>query len=273
MAISALMLHWFGRLKRKGLWPSNGSMLELGPQDILTTEPVLRSVLNGLFGEETGLRVVGELFKEGTLVPNAQIRLYRALGASAYVSLDLLDPRSRYHFDLNQPVDIAERFDVVTNFGTSEHIFNIGMSLQNADLLTAQGGLLLFVLPAFGHINHGFYNIHPTLYFDLAKANGYSVEDILYIDNFGVRCRLAEADPTQDIDLDDLPIKLDPDLPAASLERQVAERYVHNATAPETRAYLDEFPMMCFDYVFAALRRNRNEAVPFTLPIQGLYRS
>ncbi|KAA0579306.1 hypothetical protein [Azospirillum sp. Sh1] len=272
MAISALMLHWFARLKRKGVWPAGGSMLELGPQDILTTEPVLQSVLNDLFGDEKGREAKESIIQDGTFLPNAQVALYKSLGASSYVSLDFLDSRSRYRMNLNDPVDIAERFDILTNFGTSEHIFNIGMSFRNADFLTKQNGIILFILPTFGHINHGFYNIHPTLYFDFAKMNEYSIEDILYIDNFGVRCRLAEREPSQPIDFDHLPIKLSASVAAPMLERQVAERYIHNATAPETRAYSDEFPMLCFDYVFAALRRDRAEGIPFAPPIQGLYR-
>jgi SAM-dependent methyltransferase len=271
MAISALMLHWFTRLKRKEIWGNGASMLELGPQDILTTEPVLRGVLNGFFGSKDGERTANKMFGECGLLPNAQIHLYRALGVSSYASLDLLDPRSRYRFDLNEPVDMVDRFDIVTNFGTSEHVFNIGMSFRNADFLTAPGGLLLFVLPAFGHINHGFYNIHPTLYFDFAKANGYEVEDILYIDNFGVRCRMAEKTPEQAPNLDELPIKLTEDLPVAELERQVAEQFADNVSAAETRAHMHEFPMICFDYVFAALRRHRDGSVPFTPPTQGLY--
>ena len=43
-------------------------------------------------------------------------------------SYDAIDPGtsgSKYRFDLNQPVPLAERFDVVANIGTGEHVFNV----------------------------------------------------------------------------------------------------------------------------------------------------
>lgn len=272
MAISALVLHWLGRLKRRGIW-SGGSMLELGPQHMLTTKDVVEQVLNDLFEPEKAEQVLSSMLRGDNWWANAQIPLYQSLGAASYVSMDLLHTGSRYRFDLNNPVEIGETFDIVTNFGTSEHIFNIGTSFENADRLVAQNGLLLMILPTFGHINHGFYNIHPTLYFDFAKANDYLIEDILYIDNFGVRCRLAEKPGAPAPDFDAFPIRLDPNMPDAKLERAVVDLFVKNVQADETRAYMDEFPMICFDYVFAALRRRRADDQPFTAPLQGLYQS
>lgn len=270
MALSALMIYWFARLKAKGFWPESGDLLELGPQDITTTESVVRSAFSGFVDSPRLDQAMPDIFKNGRPRGNSQRILYGLLGNKSYKSADLFDKRADFSIDLNGDNRSFGEFDIVTNFGTSEHIFNIGTSFKISDRLTKENGLLLFVLPAFGHINHGFYNIHPTLYFDFSRENNYKIEDIIYVDNFGARCRNIERTPAELPDFDNFPINLHRDRSDA-LERLVTERYVANVLDAGTRAYVAEFPAICFDYCFVALRKQRASDVPLRPPTQGIY--
>ena len=104
---------------------------------------------------------------------------FKALGFASY---DAIDVNSRYGslvMDLNS--DLKERygfdrtFDLVTNNGTGEHIFNQYAVFRNMHQLTQVGGILLFVLPFHNWMNHGFFNFNPILFGDLAAANGYRI--------------------------------------------------------------------------------------------------
>jgi SAM-dependent methyltransferase len=100
---------------------------------------------------------------------------YRKLGCARYVSLDG-NGRGTHTVDLNYPLAIdLGTFDLVTNFGTSEHCFNQAQVWGTIHDLTRPGGLMVSELPHQGFLDHGFYNVHPCLFRDLAAANGYEI--------------------------------------------------------------------------------------------------
>jgi hypothetical protein len=66
-------------------------------------------------------------------------------------------------------------FDLVTDFGTAEHIFNQAQVWRTVHLLAKVGGFIVFDKPTQGYAEHGFYNYHETLLRDLAHANKWGV--------------------------------------------------------------------------------------------------
>lgn len=76
--------------------------------------------------------------------------------------------------DLNHPQDLGQ-FDVVLDPGTTEHCFNIGQALMNAANAVRPGGRILHLSPVT-MVNHGFYNLCPTLFHDFYKQNGWKIE-------------------------------------------------------------------------------------------------
>lgn len=76
--------------------------------------------------------------------------------------------------DLNYPSDLGE-FDLVLDPGTTEHCFNIGQALMNAASAVAPGGRIMHLSP-MTMVNHGFYNLCPTLFHDFYTQNGWTVE-------------------------------------------------------------------------------------------------
>ncbi len=77
--------------------------------------------------------------------------------------------------DLAADYDFHATFDLVTNLGTGEHVFDQRRVFENIHNLTKPGGLMLHVMPFVNWINHGFYNFNPVLYADLAAANDYGI--------------------------------------------------------------------------------------------------
>jgi len=91
------------------------------------------------------------------------------------VSIDFEGTAEGLKLDLNLPIDLRERFDLVINHGTVEHIFNIAQVFKTIHDHCAVGGLMIHEAPFTGWIDHGFFCLQPTLFCDLATANGYQI--------------------------------------------------------------------------------------------------
>jgi len=78
--------------------------------------------------------------------------------------------------DLNQPCDLGE-YGLVLDCGTTEHCFNIGQALINAANAVKEGGYI-FHTPPVSMMNHGFYNLNPTLFYDFYTQNGWEIQFI-----------------------------------------------------------------------------------------------
>lgn len=100
---------------------------------------------------------------------------YRELGCGRYVSLDA-NGRGSVSVDLNRKykLDLGQ-FDLVTDFGTGEHIFDQANVWRTIHALTKRGGYIAFDRPAEGYPGHCFYLVQETLFRDLADANRYQV--------------------------------------------------------------------------------------------------
>jgi SAM-dependent methyltransferase len=215
-------------------------------------------------------RSLKEIFNDETPRSDGIPAFYRLFGVERYRSLDLLDVRANWIRDFNEYVKLNEQFDLATNFGTAEHVFGIGNLFHSIHDALRPGGVALHVLPAFGDIDHGFYNIHPTLYFDLSAANGYTIEEICYVDRWDIRNKMLENDLAVGIDFDALPIRTEQMKNRAMLQRLATEQFVANYNDSETQRYGASFPGVLYDYCIVALRKNGSRA--FRLPVQGYYR-
>lgn len=76
--------------------------------------------------------------------------------------------------DLNDPHELGE-FDLVIDPGTTEHCFNIGQAVMNAARAVRVGGHI-YHSPPMTMMNHGFYNICPTMLWDFYTQNGWQIE-------------------------------------------------------------------------------------------------
>lgn len=95
-----------------------------------------------------------------------------------YTAFDIFEGYKTEFFDLNSG-DLQERhighFDLVLNFGTTEHVLGQFNAFKIIHEAAAVGGLICHDLPMTGHLDHGFFNYNPMLLVDLAEANGYEI--------------------------------------------------------------------------------------------------
>lgn len=79
--------------------------------------------------------------------------------------------------DLNKPLPPAMRgiASVVVDTGTIEHVFNpIQATLNVCDMLQT-GGVAFLYPPANGYVDHGFWQLSPTLLFDFFYDNHFRI--------------------------------------------------------------------------------------------------
>lgn len=77
--------------------------------------------------------------------------------------------------DLNQSLPLlSKEYDIVTNFGTTEHIFNQYLSFCAIHIATKVGGRIFHFLP-INHSHHGLFNYSVDFFVSLCYANEYKV--------------------------------------------------------------------------------------------------
>jgi len=90
--------------------------------------------------------------------------------------------------DLNEPTPPPEwigQFDVVYNNGTIEHVFNVPNALNSCHELLKPNGVVIHAGPANNTVDHGFYQLSPTLFFDYYRANEYEILNCALIKSSG----------------------------------------------------------------------------------------
>ncbi len=87
-------------------------------------------------------------------------------------------------FDLQDefPDELYERFGVVLDVGTLEHVFDVHQSYTNVMNMVKTGGYIIHLTPVTA-VNHGFYHFSPTFFNDLYTANGFKMESMNLIGN------------------------------------------------------------------------------------------
>jgi hypothetical protein len=286
MAIGSMHIEWLSTLALRSQFPAGGSVIDLGPQDLWIKREPLTRVAQRHLQEPDCTKTLDAIFDGDATRPDSQNAFYSIFGGGSYHSLDLTDPRADFALDLNNPLPPGiGSYDVVTNFGTTEHVFNIGQGFANMHQLAKVGGILLHAIPSYSYIDHGFYNIHPSAFLDMAHANKYELVDVLYIDNINVRmARPIEAKP---FDFGTLPIKLGDMTDTVPLMTKAALLFHDNLRSMETQKALAamvpqdslktpikmpdaRLPIfIVFDLMFVAFRRT--SADEFVAPIQGAY--
>ena len=123
---------------------------------------------------------LGNQFMAGD-VPRPALDFYRKLGCGRYESIDA-NGLGTCTCDLNHSLAISQgglpilgQFDLVTDFGTGEHIFDQAQVWRTIHDLTKPGGFIVFDRPSQGYTKHCFYLINPGLIEDIARANHYRI--------------------------------------------------------------------------------------------------
>lgn len=101
---------------------------------------------------------------------------YQVLFAPAVIeAVDLNGTPNAMRQDLNGVLKLPRKYDVAINHGTAEHVFSIAQVFYSMHHATLPGGYMIHDAPFTGWIDHGFYSLNPTLFYDLAAANDYDL--------------------------------------------------------------------------------------------------
>ena len=111
--------------------------------------------------------------------------VYQQMGCGRYVSIDANGLNDALPMDLNKPIrsrTLVGRFDLVTDFGTGEHVFDQKTVWFNVHNMCKPGGVVAFDRPCQGYDGHCYYLISEELIRDLADANEYEILTLSYRD-------------------------------------------------------------------------------------------
>lgn len=99
------------------------------------------------------------------------------LDYSSYEGADLVH-------DLNNPVpkELWNRFDVIIEAGSLEHIFNFPIAIGSLMSMAKVGGKVFITTPANNLCGHGFYQFSPEVMFRLfSKQNGFHLDRVMFL--------------------------------------------------------------------------------------------
>lgn len=115
----------------------------------------------------------------------SDVTLLESFGFETVESLDYSDYEGADQIiDLNSgtlPDHLRERYDVLLDSGTIEHVFHVPNALTNIHNMVKTGGRIIFIAPSSNHMEHGFYMFSPTFFHDYYRANGLNIEALYVI--------------------------------------------------------------------------------------------
>ena len=186
MGIGSDIFELLTKLRTAGHLHPHSAIMEIGAQQLsqdFLAHPEKLAQLAALFGVEQPLAlpppkpshiVHGELVHLAHDAPPAR-DFWLWLGFD-YAAIDIDGSPDAIPLDLNYdrvPASVAHKYDLVTNFGTTEHIANQLNAFKVIHDLTRTGGIMLHQLPVQGMLNHGLINYNLKFFWMLARSNGY----------------------------------------------------------------------------------------------------
>jgi len=171
------------RLAESGLLPFGGDIVELGSQNLYCAGhgDILRDQIE-FFASRAPSRAARPELSSTMLAELADGGLMATLMVACgfgYRALDIFEAERTTLFDLNFDSpgnDLAGRFDLVTNFGTTEHVINQLQCFRTMHELARVGGIFYHDLPHGGFPEHGYFHYTSRFFEDLARVNGYAIE-------------------------------------------------------------------------------------------------
>jgi len=103
---------------------------------------------------------------------------YKDRGASKVVSVDLNGEHDALIHDLDTPLpeEHHNRYHLVTNYGTGEHVNDQWMFFKNMHDACRPGGVMTHTLNHVGHMpGHGRYYYNQKMVFSMAQLCSYSI--------------------------------------------------------------------------------------------------
>ncbi len=155
------------------------SVLTIGRQTLFTNAREFHSLLRD-FGLDVSRDDVDKLLTENKGYAE---RFLARIGAGKIDSLDASEyEKATIIHDLNQPIpdELKNRFSLVIDGGSLEHVFDVPTALKSLMEMVAVGGHFIAINPANNFFGHGFYQFSPDIFFRcLSAENGFEIDRVI----------------------------------------------------------------------------------------------
>lgn len=164
----------------RGFYKGSESVFDMGAQDLHVNLGQFKELLSsaGITDyDESAFSVLAEFPQKrmGTEV------FYKLLGFKKYLCSDVIDRWNSVKIDLNYPItgdSLLGKYDLVTDYGNNEHVFNIAEAYRTMHRLCKAQGIMIIQQQVYG--GNGYYNFTPHYFEDMAIANEYEILFSLY---------------------------------------------------------------------------------------------
>ncbi len=153
-----------------------GDVLMIGRQDLNVYPAKMRRIL-------AKADLPNELFAPDAPETGFAEPVFKSLNARSVASLDASAfEGAEFVHDMNQSIgdSMKQKFDLVFDGGTLEHVFNFPVALQNCMEMVRENGRFFMHTVANNWCGHGFYQFSPELFYTvLCEENGFEVERMI----------------------------------------------------------------------------------------------
>lgn len=129
------------------------------------------------------------MINDDNVVTGSAKDVYLSLGVD-HISIDINGEDGSLPIDLDLPLPfiLLDQFDVITDYGTIEHVDNQYQVFKNTHDMCRKGGMMIHILPLVGtYPGHCQYYYSEEFMVGLARACGYSVISYEIIDETDIK--------------------------------------------------------------------------------------
>jgi hypothetical protein len=176
MGLGPASIKLYLELWNRGLLANTKSVLEMGSQEIHLTKAHFEGLVHSAGLSDYDDKQFSELANWPGAPRCPAKKFYQLLGIEEYSCFDLNEELGGIPHDLNEPLTDSTyygKYDLVTDHGTNEHIFNISETYRTMHRLCKIGGLLVIHQSLYG--GNGYYNFDLSFFEGMAAANGYQI--------------------------------------------------------------------------------------------------
>lgn len=176
-------------LLKKGCFGSSEiRLLDIGSQNLLGASTLrLASFLEQIdYSQVDATEKIGALADRATIGAGIETTYLSEIFENtrvAYESLDVAAGKKTIIFDLNTetlPKRLHSAFNLVLNFGTTEHVFNQYNAFKVIHEAAAPGAFIFHQVPALGYVDTCYFLYTARFFRELATANQYELVDLWF---------------------------------------------------------------------------------------------
>jgi hypothetical protein len=162
-------------LWKKGYFKNIQSVIEMGTQQLDINLEDIEELLCEAGISAYKKEKIAALSRWPNAFCSSQV-FYEMLGIKNYACIDLNKEHGAIPLDLNYPLEDKSfygKYDLVTDYGNNEHIFNTAEAYRTMYRLCKSGGILSICQSIFK--GSGSYSYDPSFFEGMAAANNYKI--------------------------------------------------------------------------------------------------